>query len=250
MKPPVNGPAGTVSAKDTAPRGVSEKTLDLLRALATDGGPQQLSALARATSLPKPTAHRLLGSLLTQGYASLSPGGSYRPGPLLLGLSAAVLHRAPGLELINPCLRDLSQRTGQTALFAVPHADAGSGPASASMVVVAKVDPGQPYRLNLDPGQQIPADLTALGRALDPDLVRPGEPAFEDGEHLEGVWSVAAAVLDSEGIAFGAIGIAGLLFTMQDDTTEVFAELVRGAARAASGFQPAPNVHRTHRNAG
>lgn len=247
MKPPVNGPEGSVSAKGAAPRGVSEKTLDLLHALAADGRPQQLSALARATGLPKPTAHRLLGSLLSQGYAALSPGGSYRPGPLLLGLSAAVLHRAPGLDLIGPCLRDLSRRTGQTALFAVPHT--GADTRSASMVVVAKVEPGQAYRLNLDPGQQVPADRTALGRAVDPGLTPPGEPAFEDGEHLEGVWSVAAAVVDSDGSPFGAIGIAGLLFTMQQETTEVFADLVRDAARAASSSR-FPSDRRAQRDAG
>lgn len=227
-------------------RGVSEKTLDLLHALAADGRPQQLNALARATGIPKPTAHRLLGSLVTQGFASISPGGPYRPGPLLLGLSAAVLHRAPGMDLVDACLRDLSRRTGQTALFAVPHRD---GEGARSMVVVAKVEPGQAYRINLEPGQQVPAEVTALGRALDVDQVRPGDAAFEDGEHLEGVWSVAAAVIDEDGVPFGAIGVAGLVFTMQEDTTEVFADLVRGAARAASRLRPGP-IERATRHAG
>lgn len=246
MKPPVNGSDGTVSVPSNSARGVTEKTLDLLRALAADGRPQQLNALARATGIPKPTTHRLLGSLVIQGFASISPGGSYRPGPLLLGLSAAVLHRTPGMDLVEQCLRDLSSRTGQTALFAVPHRD---GEGARSMVVVAKVEPGQAYRINLEPGQQVSSEVTALGRALDPDQVHPGDTAFEDGEHLEGVWSVAAAVIDEDGVPIGAIGVAGLVFTMQQDTTEVFADLVRGAARAASGSRPGP-IDRTTRHAG
>lgn len=228
MKPPVNGSEAAVSSEQpgtTGVRGVSEKTLELLRALASDGVPQRLNALARAANLPKPTAHRLLGSLATQGYASVSSGGLYSPGPLLLGLSAAVLDRAPGLGTIHQCLADLAQRTGQTALFAIPHQD--------SMVIIDKVDAAQSYRLNLERGQQVPADVTALGRALDHQSTSGGY-ALEDEDHLEGVWSVAAPVLGPAGIPIGAIAVAGLVFTMQGETAEVFVDLVRGAATAAS----------------
>ncbi|WP_260614231.1 helix-turn-helix domain-containing protein [Streptomyces sp. WAC02707] len=88
-------------------------------ALAAPGEPHRLADLARRTGFTKPTVHRLLRSLSAAGFAEPAAGGSYRPGPRLLGLAAAVLGEDPLLRHVRAVLDELLARTGLSASFAV-----------------------------------------------------------------------------------------------------------------------------------
>lgn len=99
---------------DAAPPapGPVDKAMEVLAALAGSGAPHRLADLARHTGLAKPTVHRLLRALAATGYAEPATGGSYRPGPRLLGLAASVLADDAALRRVSPVLDELRERTG------------------------------------------------------------------------------------------------------------------------------------------
>jgi IclR family acetate operon transcriptional repressor len=194
------------------------------------------------------------------GFAEPAEGGSYRPGPRLLGLAAAALSDSRVLELTRPALADLRRRTGHVAFYAVRHAS--------DAVYLEQSEPAREYRMSTRPGHRSPLYSCGVGLAMlsalpaeeaaavldAPDLEArtpntPTDPAAlravlaraalcgyaVDDEYDEpDVRSVAAPVLDAEGRAVGAIGIAGLTFTLDPGSVEVFGPMVRAAARTVS----------------
>jgi IclR family transcriptional regulator, acetate operon repressor len=70
-------------------RGVLEGAFRLLRALPDIDGPGQLSRLAEATGIPRPSVHRLMAQLLDVGAVELR-GDLYRLGTAMLGFANRV----------------------------------------------------------------------------------------------------------------------------------------------------------------
>lgn len=247
-------------------KGPVDKAMEVLDALVQPGGPHRLGEIARRTGLTKPTVHRHLRTMAEYGFAEPAEGGSYRPGPRLLGLAAAVLNDNRVLELAGPALADLRRRTGHVAFYAVRHAS--------DAVYLEQSDPAREYRMSTRPGHRSPLYTCGVGLAMlsalpaeevaavldAPDLEArtpntPTDPAAlravlaraalcgyaVDDEYDEpDVRSVAAPVLDAEGRAVGAIGIAGLTFTLDPGSVEVFGPMVRAAARTVSAGLGAP----------
>ncbi|CAL9342876.1 HTH-type transcriptional regulator XynR [Streptomyces sp. enrichment culture] len=247
-------------------KGPVDKAMEVLDALVQPGGPHRLGEIARRTGLTKPTVHRHLRTMAEYGFAEPAEGGSYRPGPRLLGLAAAALSDSRVLELTRPALADLRRRTGHVAFYAVRHAS--------DAVYLEQSEPAREYRMGTRPGHRSPLHTCGVGLAMlsalpaeeaaavldAPDLQArtpntPTDPAAlravlaraalcgyaVDDEYDEpDVRSVAAAVLDAEGRAVGAIGIAGLTFTLDPGSVEVFGPMVRAAARTVSAGLGAP----------
>lgn len=241
-------------------KGPVDKAMEVLDALVQPGGPHRLGEIARRTGLTKPTVHRHLRTMAEYGFAEPAEGGSYRPGPRLLGLAAAALSDSRVLELTRPALADLRRRTGHVAFYAVRHAS--------DAVYLEQSEPAREYRMGTRPGHRSPLYTCGVGLAMlsalpaeeaaavldAPDLEArtpstPTDPAAlravlaraalcgyaVDDEYDEpDVRSVAAPVLDAEGRAVGAIGIAGLTFTLDPGSVEVFGPMVRAAARTVS----------------
>ncbi|CAM5305814.1 IclR family transcriptional regulator OS=Streptomyces tendae OX=1932 GN=F3L20_19640 PE=4 SV=1 [Streptomyces tendae] len=250
----------TRSVDQELAKGPVDKAMEVLDALVQPGGPHRLGEIARRTGLTKPTVHRHLRTMAEYGFAEPAEGGSYRPGPRLLGLAAAALSDSRALELARPVLADLRRRTGHVACYAVRHAS--------DAVYLEQSEPAREYRMSARPGHRSPLYTCGVGLAMlsvlpaeevsavldAPDLEAraPGtltDPAAlravlaraalsgyaVDDEYDEpDVRSVAAPVLDAEGRAVGAIGIAGLTFTLDAGSVEVFGPMVRAAARTVS----------------
>ncbi|MFI1753773.1 IclR family transcriptional regulator [Streptomyces sp. NPDC020571] len=241
-------------------KGPVDKAMEVLDALVQPGGPHRLGEIARRTGLTKPTVHRHLRTMAEYGFAEPAEGGSYRPGPRLLGLAAAALSDSRVLELTRPALADLRRRTGHVAFYAVRHAS--------DAVYLEQSEPAREYRMGTRPGHRSPLYACGVGLAMlaalpaeeaaavleapgleartpgtptDPDALRAVLAraalcgyAVDDEYDEPDVRSVAAPVLDAEGRAVGAIGIAGLTFTLDPGSVEVFGPMVRAAARTVS----------------
>ena len=151
-----SGDAAEVAAGATAAGNAAEKVLRVLAAL--DEHPR-LADLTRAVALPKSTVHRILQTLVSEGFASYDDAtGSYAPGPRLLGLAGRVLGRVEVAAGTDPALRDLQERTGATVHLAVLADD--------EAVYVRKVESRKPYRMVSRVGMAVPLHSTSIGKAL------------------------------------------------------------------------------------
>ncbi|GAA1135793.1 helix-turn-helix domain-containing protein [Nesterenkonia lutea] len=66
-----------------------DRALDILEAISAHGGQMSLSELAGQTSLPAPTAHRLLRTMIAKGYVRQLANRSYGLGEKLISLGQA-----------------------------------------------------------------------------------------------------------------------------------------------------------------
>ena len=81
-------------------------------------GPVTLAELCSHLDLNKSTVHRLLSSLMYMEYVKQdSETGKYSLSFKLLGLSNKLLSHIDILDTVRPCLKKLSEETGETVHF-------------------------------------------------------------------------------------------------------------------------------------
>jgi IclR family acetate operon transcriptional repressor len=119
------------------------RALALLDALADSDSGLGVTELARRIGVNASTASRLLATLESGGLVERAPGGSYRLGLKLVGLSDRVLARLDVRALGRPWLEWLVEHTGETATLSVPGAGEAITvdfvPSSSSVVSMARV---------------------------------------------------------------------------------------------------------------
>jgi len=133
-----------------------DRALQLLEHLADAGGSLRLAELEAASSLPLPTIHRLLKSLVHNGYVRQDPSRRYTLGPRLIRLGETA-----GRELgswAKPRLAELVAEIGETANMALLEGDA--------VVYVAQVPSAHSMRMFTEVGRRVPAHCTGVGKAL------------------------------------------------------------------------------------
>lgn len=133
-----------------------DRALELLEHLADAGGSLRLAELEAATGLPLPTVHRLLRSLVHNGYVRQEPSRRYALGPRLIRIGE-VAGRALGSWAL-PHLTELVTEIGETANMAVLEGDA--------VVYVAQVPSAHAMRMFTEIGRRVPAHCTGVGKAL------------------------------------------------------------------------------------
>jgi DNA-binding IclR family transcriptional regulator len=221
-----------------APVDVVGRAGALLRAVsAGEPAGATTSALARATELARPTAHRLLTSLQHEGLLERDEAsGRWLLGPELYLLGTAASPRYDVTALAQPVVRRLAVATGESAFFSARRGDEticlvredGSFPirshvlsegirfplgvASAGMAVLAYLpDPDlEDYLARADLatayGEQHSVDLVrarvattrAEGYAVNPGLIVPGS------------WGMGAAVFDDRERPAWALSLTGI----------------------------------------
>lgn len=132
------------------------KTLRVLHAVARLDSARKLSEIAEESGIPKATTHRLLGTLIEEGYVVPEGGGSYGVGPQLRSMAAQVL--ADDTVGIESTLRALQQRLGQAVHLAVLGGEFAT--------YTHKVEPGHAYRIATGVGMPVPLHASAAGKAL------------------------------------------------------------------------------------
>ncbi len=147
--------------KATSPQSVT-RVIRLLEALCASAAPLSLADLARALDTPKSSLAALLRGLAVEHFVVASEG-VWRLGPGAFGLGSALVEarrRWPTPDLVRGALRQLTARTGETALYAVRDGD------GETITYVDVVESANSVRFAASPGDRRPLYATAAGRAL------------------------------------------------------------------------------------
>ncbi|AEV84137.1 IclR family transcriptional regulator [Actinoplanes sp. SE50] len=209
----------------------------LLRAISSHEPEGATTAeLARLTAIARPTAHRLLTALMTEGFTDRDPGGRWRLGPELYLLGTAAAARYDVTAVAQPSVRRLAVATGESAFFSVRR--------GAETVCLLREDGSFPIRSHvLHEGIRFPLGVASAGLAVlaylpaaevdrylsDNDLVPGYGPAHtpdrvreristtrregyavNPGLIVEGSWGMAAAVFDRRARPIGALSLTGV----------------------------------------
>lgn len=239
------------------------RALKLLASQSSEG--VRLVDVARALQLERPTAHRLLKALLSEGMVVQDPQSRrYALGPLAFELGLAAAHRFNLREACEPVLATLAQATGDTAfLFVRSGNDAvclsrvrGAHPEQAPAVPVGSRQPlgvsaGGLALLSSLP----PAEVERIVSAVDARLGFYGElDADEIRQHcaqtrrvgyawianraVPGVAAVGLAVTSPNGTPVAAVTLAASLARMNEARVQQVLPLLRQATqRITQAFQ-------------
>lgn len=240
----------SVSRDETHQPGRSvERVCAVLSAFTSASPHLTLSELAERTGLPKPTAHRLAGSLVATGFLRHERGGRYALGSKVSELGAVVRTELDLTELCRPVLDALAAATAETVMLAVP--DWG---AQELTVIGSRVSP---QMLSVMPlvGRHIAISAGALGKALlvelpveeqESALRRAALPSWTDrsfvdpdallqelsqwrgrgyvvayGEFADGVSGAAVPILSEDGRPRASIGVTGPSFRIDERLEEL-----------------------------
>jgi DNA-binding IclR family transcriptional regulator len=222
----------------------------VLRRLSEAEAPLGLSALSADLGIPKSTAHKILASLVEEGFVEATSVG-YVVGLAAFEVGVSYLRLVDSSDVVRPELARLAQDLGVTAHWAVVN--------GSDAVYLGKEDaPGLHIRLASSLGARLPAYTTAVGKSCLawlppeqqtqhlPDNLSSGDRSLLDEElrvtkergystdaglSARGVICVAAPVRSIEGVR-GAIGVSYL--QGHELSLSVVAEAVMAAAARAS----------------
>jgi DNA-binding IclR family transcriptional regulator len=214
---------------------VLDKALRVLDAFGEPFTPWSEAALRERVGIPSTTLNRILRSLEQAGYVMRGGDGRYR-----LGVAAVRLGRRASASLalpavLEPHLRELARATEELVILAVP--DLAGGRAT----YVAVADCPKRLRVTAEVGTTVPLTAGATAKAIlafqpkaqiegvlsrAPERLAAGTItdatqirgqlatiakrgwALSREETYDGAWAVAAPVLDEEGHAVAAFGVA------------------------------------------
>lgn len=234
------------------------KGLRLIETLAHLGHPVGVTEAARFVGLQKSNAHRLLRSLAELGYVrQIADSGRYELTLKVWELGTRVIARLDIVTEATPTLRRLAAHTRETVHLAQLDGD--------EVVFVHRIDSPVPLRAYAAIGGRAPAHALALGKVLlafqppgavdlsrarkayteatitqPTDLRREFERirklghAVNKGEWREAVYGVAAPILDANGRAVAAVGLAGPKERFGPKAMKAHGPVVMAAARDLS----------------
>ena len=186
------------------------RALQIMEAFKAGEAELALSELARRTRLHKTTVLRVARTLADSRYLVQTATGAWRLGPAAAQLGARYHRGFDRMVAIEPVLRQLAQKTRESAAFYVRE--------SSTRVCVVRVDGPQPIRYHAQLGEVLPLDSGAAGRVLLAYAGEPGEPYeairraghhMTFGERDPAVASVAAPVFGHNHAIAGALAITG-----------------------------------------
>ena len=234
-----------------------ERGLRVLEYLA--GHPEGVTAAEMGTlQLPPASLYRLLSTLVHLDYAVREEGDRYRLSRKLLSLGYRSIDEAGLTEQASGQLRELRDRTGETAFLAVLYGREG--------VVIDEVVSTQPVKVTVQIGHHFPLHTAAPGKAIlaflpehereellrdypftrftaatldnaaafakELETVRKNGIAFDRGEELAEIRCAGAPVFDRNGRPVAAIWISGPKSRLGDEKLEQTGREVRRAADA------------------
>jgi DNA-binding IclR family transcriptional regulator len=208
------GPAASPPAPSTQV-GVLDRAIDVIDAV--ESGARSFTAIAEATGLTKPTAHRMINSLTAHGFLMHVDGVGYALGPRLLNLATTAMRELPLRQLARPALEQLARSTGESAQLYVRDGN--------RRICVDAVESENELRTIVPIGASLPLGRGSAGKVF----LAWGPPADEDvsdigtsimtarrrgwadsfGEREPGVASVSAPIFAPGGQLLAAISVSG-----------------------------------------
>jgi DNA-binding IclR family transcriptional regulator len=213
-----------------------ERALSILEAFTEDRRAMGLAELANETGLYKSTILRLIASLDRYGYIKRMVDGRYRLGPSLWRLGSLYQKDFDLGENIRPILRDLVNRTGETASFYVCE--------QGERLCLYRENSPNPLRHHLEEGNRLSLNTGASARVLrayelgDKDCLEallPNGGYISVGERNRDIAAVAAPLFDQQGSFRGALSISGLKSRFNESLRLQALDLVIAAAK---GLRP------------
>lgn len=208
MRDTTESPAAVTT--DTSGVAVLDRAFALLAAFGPTDERLTMSDLARRTGLYKSTVLRLLAALEHGGFVRKLPDGLYAIGPEPLRLATIYQRSFQVGHVIEPLLKQLSARSGETASFYVRH--------GSKRVALFRVEPSRAVRASVAVGQEYPIHQGASGKVL----LAFGKPASAAHRAIrERLWAVSygerdpetasasAPVFDVAGELQGALAVSG-----------------------------------------
>jgi DNA-binding IclR family transcriptional regulator len=223
-----------------------------------------LSDLAKHTAFTVNQTFRLLATLEQEGYVSKNLNKRYRLGAKLhiLGKDAHWPHAL--ISVATPVMDELAELSGETILLSVP--------SGLERMIVAQKSSRYSLQVNYPVGSRIPLYVGGMGVAMlaflpetqQRILASPLKPFTEStldetslGKELQrvrlegvrvskddyaiGEFSVAAPILDGQGLAHAALSIAGFSARLNDPKILAYSQAVKTASKHVAeklGFSP------------
>lgn len=229
------------------------KTLRVLEAALLS---ERFTDIVDETGLAKSTVHRILASLIDEGFVAGDADQGYRAGRRFMALAGQVMAQVDISRLAAPVVDRLVAEVDCTV-----HVGALSGD---EMVYLIRTDSSKPYRMRSRVGLAIPLHPTGMGKAVmaswDDDRIRdyaertglpPRTPAtitdlsrlrevlaevrqrgyaLDLGENELGTVCVSAPIYDHTGKAMHGLSISSIALEHPDRTIEQFAPHAVAAA--------------------
>lgn len=210
------------------------KGLSVLELLSRSDRPLNLTQIGRELGMAKSNVHRLMQALVeTRFVLRDEDSGTYSPSIKLWELGSAVLGKLDLRRHAEAQMDALMELTGESVHLSVLD--------GTEVVYVHKIDSASPVRAYTQIGGRVPAYCVATGKAQlafggervvelacaalkrhtdativdreeflkDMQKVRQRGYAINRAEWREGVWGLAAPVMDARGFVIAAVGISG-----------------------------------------
>jgi IclR family transcriptional regulator, acetate operon repressor len=250
----------------------AERCLSIIELLADGAGSMALGAISERLDLPKSGAHRLLATLVEQGWVEQDPETGFYRLTMRLAVLGQQFYVATGIpDICQPLLDRLARQSREFARLAVVDGD--------SLVWVAHAQGatgGLVYHPSLT-SNTVPLYATASGKAwlatlksddavqkivrggsftdadrYGPNVIRSIETLLRDvkrtaqrgygiasSEAEPGVTAIAAAICSAaDGAALGTVSVAGPSVRMTDSRIQELAPLVRRYASELASLWP------------
>jgi IclR family transcriptional regulator, acetate operon repressor len=153
------GGANRSFSQQGAAGGSALKVFAVLECIAAAQRPLAISELAALLGVPKPTMHRIVRQLDSEGLLQREPDSRvYGPGPRLLNFALGAVRSSMRSAPRHAVLEALSAKVGETCNF---------GMISGSAVLyIDRVEASWPFGLRFEPGSRVPLHCTSVGKLL------------------------------------------------------------------------------------
>jgi len=221
--------------KDAQGGGSALKVFAVLEAIALAQRPLAISELAALLGVPKPTMHRIVRQLDSEGLLQREPHSRvYGPGPRLLSFALGAVRSSMRSAPRHAVLEALSVKVGETCNFGMIAGNA--------VLYLDRVEASWPFGLRFEPGSRVPLHCTSVGKLLlsvlprrrrdeliratplarhtentitDPDAlhceldeIRKRGYSIDNQEFLAGVVCLAVPVRDKKGVICAGVAIS------------------------------------------
>lgn len=237
--------------------GASQKTLRVMEAALLS---ERFTDIVEAAGLPKSTVHRILSTLVAEGFVSGDADSGYRPGARFMTLAGRALSGLDISQLAQPVVDRLVAEVDCTVHVGMVTGD--------EMVYIIRTDSSKPYHMRSRVGLAIPMHSSGMGKAAmaswsddqvaayvartglparteatitDPDRlrdelaeVRERGYALDLGENEAGTVCVSAAIRDHMGRVTHGISISSIAVEHPGRSIEEMAPQARTAAAEIS----------------